>query len=272
MLKIGSTGDEVKLLQSFLKQSGYKIASVDGQFGKETENAVIEYQKRNRLFPDGEIGANTAEKLKKDGLVFSVNRGAAVSPELTRKFIDKLCFHAERFEGFVEIRNNSSWDDPEKAGWQKEMSELLTKYMLKIQPWALGEPYCAACVGAFIIMALEDCKIPTSKFERLWTAHVMTNVRFARKNSILSITPSLGSIWLARFGSSDSGHAGLVINIRGDNLETIEGNTVAGPSLNNQAQRSGNGIFKRRFYKKGRGSLQTQGFLSAENILKFFVY
>lgn len=272
MLKIGSNGDEVKLLQSFLKQLGYNITYVDGDFGKETEKAVIEYQKHNRLFPDGEIGPITIQELKKDGFLFSKERGVAVSQELVKKFIDKLCFHAEKFEGFIEIKNNASWDDPEKAGWQKDMSELLTRYMLKIDPWGLGDPYCAACVGAFIIMALEDCEIPTSKFESIWTAHVMTNVRLAKKNLILSITPSLGSVWLARFGKSDNGHTGLVVDIRGDNLETVEGNTVAGPSLNQQAQRSGNGIFKRRFYKKGRGSLETQGFISAENILKFFVY
>lgn len=271
MLKKGSHGDNVKLIQSFLKSLGYKINYVNGNFDEITELAVKKYQRNKKIDDDGMVGPITLSYMQNDGLVLTEDRGVSVSTQLIKDFIEKLSFHADRFEGFIEIKNNSSWDDPEKKGIQKEMSDILTKYMLKIKNWDLGQPYCAASVGAFIIMAMEDCNLSTDKFESLWTAHVMTNVRYAKSKKILSITPSLGSVWLARFGSSDNGHTGIVINIRGDNLETIEGNTVSGPSVNNQAQRSGNGIFRRRFYKGGRGSLKTQGFISAENILKFFV-
>lgn len=271
MFKIGSEGSEVRLIQSFLKSLGYNISVVDGDFGNQTFLAVKQYQRNKKIEVDGEVGPETISFMKADGFLFSDERGASVSPELVKKFIERLKFRSEEFEGFVEIKNNALWDDPDIKGWQKEMSDKLTAYMLKIKPWGLGEPYCAAAVGAFVCMALEDCGLLTEKFISLWTAHVMTNVRMLKSKKILSITPSLGSVWLAKFGDTDSGHTGVVNDINGDNLITLEANTVSGPTTDQQKQRSGNGIFRRKFNKTGRGTLKTQGFLSAENILKFFV-
>jgi hypothetical protein len=271
MFKLGSTGNEVKLIQSLLKSLGFKISSVDGEFGKETESAVIEYQRKRKLTDDGVVGPKTLELFKIDGFIFSEDRGPAIQAGLTKDFIGRIKYHAELYEGFIEIENNAAWDDPDQKGWQKEMSDTLFRYMIKIKPWSSGQPYCAASVGAFLMMALEDCGLSTDKLCKFWTAHVMTNVRYARSRNILSITPSLGSVWLAKFGETDQGHTGVVIDIHGDNLENIEGNTVPGVSKDPKQQRSGNGIFRRKFHKGGRGVLKTQGFISAENILKFFV-
>jgi hypothetical protein len=99
----------------------------------------------------------------------------------------------------------------------------------------------------------------------------MTNVRLLKSKSILSITPSLGSIWLAKFGETDSGHTGIVFDIKGDMLVTLEGNTSSGETSDPNLQRAGDGIYMRKFNKFGRGTLKTQGFLSSENLLKFFV-
>ncbi len=58
LLKIGSKGTEVVELQSLL---GIKA---DGLFGKNTEAAVIEFQQRNDLQPDGIVGSATWGALK----------------------------------------------------------------------------------------------------------------------------------------------------------------------------------------------------------------
>lgn len=271
LFKPGSTGNEVRLIQSFLKKLGFKITSVDGEYGEETKSAVAAYQKSRGIDIDGWVGNHTLLFLKKDGFVLSEDRGAAVSTSLTKSFISDLIEIASRYEDFVEIKSNSQWDDPDIFGIQKKESDYLKAYMNKVEGWTPGAPYCAAAVGAFITIALEKNKLLPDKFLDLWTAHVMTNVRYLHNRHLISITPSLGSIWLARYGSTDSGHTGIVVDIQGDNIITIEGNTSSGPTIDPSKQRSGDGIYKRKFQKYGRGLLRTQGFLSAENVLKFFV-
>ena len=59
-LKYGSTGDEVKKLQEAL---GFTGKDVDGIFGNKTQQAVIDYQKKNGLTADGIAGKNTQGKL-----------------------------------------------------------------------------------------------------------------------------------------------------------------------------------------------------------------
>ena len=57
-LSYGSKGDEVKTLQQFLNGQGYKL-TVDGDFGINTQNAVRDFQKKNKLGVDGIVGVNT---------------------------------------------------------------------------------------------------------------------------------------------------------------------------------------------------------------------
>jgi Predicted carboxypeptidase len=59
VLTLGSTGLNVKLLQSFLRRIGYNPGPVDGVFGRQTQQAVINYQRDNGLIPDGIVGPAT---------------------------------------------------------------------------------------------------------------------------------------------------------------------------------------------------------------------
>ena len=59
VLRTGSRGDEVKLLQEKLKSLGYYTDEIDGQFGGATKNAVIEFQQANGLEADGMVGSET---------------------------------------------------------------------------------------------------------------------------------------------------------------------------------------------------------------------
>jgi hypothetical protein len=58
-LKKGSFGEEVKQWQLFLQSAGYKISSVDGAFGPETERETLKFQTKNGLKPDGIVGPKT---------------------------------------------------------------------------------------------------------------------------------------------------------------------------------------------------------------------
>lgn len=58
-LVLGSTGPDVKLIQSLLNRIGYNAGAVDGDFGQQTQNAVIAFQRNNGLVPDGIVGPAT---------------------------------------------------------------------------------------------------------------------------------------------------------------------------------------------------------------------
>jgi N-acetylmuramoyl-L-alanine amidase len=61
--KFGASGDQVKEIQQRLKDWGYYKGKVDGYYGKDTENAVIAFQKKHGITIDGIVGSKTAEKL-----------------------------------------------------------------------------------------------------------------------------------------------------------------------------------------------------------------
>jgi N-acetylmuramoyl-L-alanine amidase len=61
--KYGSTGDEVKQIQTKLKNWGYYTGSVDGIYGSKTVAAVKLFQKKNNLTVDGIAGPNTLKAL-----------------------------------------------------------------------------------------------------------------------------------------------------------------------------------------------------------------
>lgn len=65
MLKKGSKGEYVTLLQTKLVNKGYSVGSygIDGDFGSGTEKAVKQFQKDHGLNDDGIVGKNTWDAL-----------------------------------------------------------------------------------------------------------------------------------------------------------------------------------------------------------------
>lgn len=64
-LSIGSRGDDVKQMQNRLRVLKY-LKSTDGYFGANTELAIRNFQKTNKLSADGKAGKLTLEKLNSD--------------------------------------------------------------------------------------------------------------------------------------------------------------------------------------------------------------
>ncbi len=63
ILRKGSKGYYVGYVQEKLSSLGYNCGTVDRDFGSKTENAVEEFQSRNRLTVDGVVGPNTWKRL-----------------------------------------------------------------------------------------------------------------------------------------------------------------------------------------------------------------
>lgn len=59
----GSRGKTVSEIQTVLQNEGLYLGAIDGIFGAQTESAVISYQERNGLKPDGIVGSRTLEAM-----------------------------------------------------------------------------------------------------------------------------------------------------------------------------------------------------------------
>lgn len=63
LLVRGVEGDNVKKLQNRLNDLGFDAGVADGVFGKKTEEAVKQFQKKYLITVDGKVGSNTWNKL-----------------------------------------------------------------------------------------------------------------------------------------------------------------------------------------------------------------
>ena len=63
MIKRGDQGERVRNIQESLRRLGYFEGKADGDFGEYTENAVKEFQRMNKLTPDGVVGPSTLARL-----------------------------------------------------------------------------------------------------------------------------------------------------------------------------------------------------------------
>ncbi|MGE4283817.1 MAG: peptidoglycan-binding protein [Clostridia bacterium] len=79
VMKVGSTGTEVKDLQLRLKELGYFHANTTGYYGSITKGSVIQFQKDKGLLVDGIAGPQTLGALSRN--TPQVSRGAAAKTQ-----------------------------------------------------------------------------------------------------------------------------------------------------------------------------------------------
>lgn len=66
LIRFGSRGVYVLIAQDGLNTIGFRTGGLDGIYGNQTQNAVINYQRRKGLSADGIIGCNTWRAIQED--------------------------------------------------------------------------------------------------------------------------------------------------------------------------------------------------------------
>ncbi len=101
--KYGSRGEEVKKIQTKLKNWGYYSGEVDGIYGSKTFEAVKKFQRKNGLTVDGIVGTNTLNAL---GIPASNSSGNTSTNNTDLNLLSKLV-HAEArgepYKGMVAV-------------------------------------------------------------------------------------------------------------------------------------------------------------------------
>jgi len=90
--RYGSRGDEVKQIQTKLKNWGYYKGSVDGIYGSGTLSAVKSFQKKNGLTADGIAGTKTLQAM---GIYSSSSNSSSSSSSSSNLNLIARFVHAE---------------------------------------------------------------------------------------------------------------------------------------------------------------------------------
>lgn len=106
-LGLGSSGQDVKLLQIQLKKLGYYNSIPDGQFGETTRNAVIQFQQKKGLPVDGIAGNQTKELIKTETL-----KQTDVLPKSTLKPVPEENSDSDK-------SSKSNKEKPPEQNWMK---------------------------------------------------------------------------------------------------------------------------------------------------------
>lgn len=227
-LRKGSKGSSVVKLQKLLNAYHLSVTlEVDGDFGAATHKAVKEFQKSSGLISDGIVGAKTWQvlslghpsitKTKKSSHLVKTHGG------LGRYFSPQhlLADIASKYIGVKESGDN-------KAGKSKELLAIFEADDLATAGVTDGYPWCAAFVSFCVQKLLTNSpafsgvvpprEASVSRFLNIWASNNKCLV-FPKDSTLFS--PAKGDIVVFNFS-----HIGIVEEINGKMVTTIEGNTV----------------------------------------------
>lgn len=112
VLKVGSTGNSVKELQTKLISLGYLNTNATGYYGNQTKSAVLKFQAKNGLKQDGIAGKQTLEALAKVGTssTTSVSRGSTNTYSIkdVQSALKNLGFYNGKIDGIAGSKTKTA--------------------------------------------------------------------------------------------------------------------------------------------------------------------
>ena len=143
-LDIGTKSEEVRKLQTYLAQLGYKLTSIDGAFGQSTADALRQLQKESKLPATGVLGKETRQLLLERLLAATPAKPAMEQMDDAKLYdvyieLGNILRSHERFEEAVGYYDKALAlvKTPKKANWSQYYSRAVCNERLK--RWTAAE-------------------------------------------------------------------------------------------------------------------------------------
>ncbi len=129
-LRMGDQGEAVRAVQNALASFGYPLKGT-GYFGGATDTAVVDFQKKQSLTPDGEVGPRTAAALDAALAGKAANGKLPVPKESTRPLWVQAAM------GWVGTKEQpGSGDNKVILNWAKDQGgDIAAEYTHDAIPW-----------------------------------------------------------------------------------------------------------------------------------------
>ena len=200
ILKLGSKGENVKLLQRFLKLKD------DGDFGPKTEAAVKKWQKANGLVSDGIVGLKTWDEMGLASTDLSEN------VEFESEFIIKKSYlkETEYVKGpikpeYIFLHHTAGWHNPYNtiSAWNRDdRGRIATEFVLGGQS-VLGND------NKF------DGEIVQAFPEGNWASHLgATGSSFMHKNSVGIEVCNFGYLISGKTYTNQIAHESQIVTLK----------------------------------------------------------
>lgn len=224
---------DVKRVQEQLNELGYGPLVVDGDFGKSTESAVMEFQSQ---FSDLE-----GSPLEIDGKVGKLTWQALFGPLFERPapLLNGSVSLAERV---LAVANSQIGVREQPLGSNR--GPEVDEYQRRVGLDPAGRhPWCAAFLYWCFDEAAKDLSVPnvvpkTAGVLRMWRRGINHASVVLKATNVSRNKVKPGMVFFLDFGRG-RGHIGIVSAVEGNRIRTIEGNTNGGGT------REGIGVFAR---------------------------
>ncbi len=221
---------------------------------------------------DSDPGPMTARAIAaKFGLLNEPLKAPVVPTAPADRLGAEIVRQSRRFVGLMETVDNRKWDNPATPGSDDAlMAEMVAS--MRPGPWQPGWAYCLAWAEAMVRLSGQSLGFQAlTHFFDLCTPHCMTTYRAFQKRGLISAPSEMsswppGSIVLCQHGTSDSGHAMVLVRQERSSITTIEGNTTA-TGASREAFGKGDGVFAKSRHLFQNGNLITKGAITPAAML-----
>lgn len=232
MLKKGSTGSEVKTMQTMLIACGYSCGpdGADGDFGKNTLSAVIAFQDANGLDADGIYGPLTRAALEK---AYGGTSGTAAAPVTSGGCgAEKVIAVAVAEIGYKEKKSNSQLDDKTANAGSGNYTKYARDFDQKYPHWYNGKKNGYAWCDMFVdwcfltAFGYENALRLLCQPEKSAGAGCTYSLGYYKKKGQFHTSgPKPGDQIFFGTSLDNSTHTGIVEKVTAQKVYTIEGNT-----------------------------------------------